>query len=69
MHAVSQGPAVHGLRGVAPRQSLLCLRPPNQPEPRPIPNCAQAVRKLADAKKLENTLNYSSEFGDGKSSG
>jgi 26S proteasome regulatory subunit T4 len=28
----------------------------------------KAVRKLAEAKKLENTLSYSSEFGDGKSS-
>lgn len=64
-----RGPAVHGLRDVAPRQPFLCLASPNQPRPRPIPTCAQAVRKLADAKKLENTLNYSSEFGDGKSSG
>lgn len=27
----------------------------------------KAVRKLAEAKKLENTLSYSSEFGNGKS--
>ncbi len=25
----------------------------------------QAVRKMADAKKLETTLNYDSAFGDG----
>ena len=28
----------------------------------------KAVRKLAEAKKLENTLSYSAEFGEGKGS-
>ena len=65
-----EGRRERGVRGHGaawPRRSQFEI----QDIPIPYSNCnsksTQAVRKLVESKKLENTLSYDSEFGEGKS--